>query len=79
MVSFTNQKASMVSGEMEFPYNCSMYLLIRNLFSGALLPSNNDGAILKSDGIRSGNFGWWSSPKIVVSRETISYGYEALI
>ena len=48
-----------------------MYMLIENSFSGALLPWDNDAAILKSDAI-SGNFGKPPSSKIVYFRETIS-------
>ena len=56
MLSFRNRKASMVPRDMEFPCNCSMYLLIQNPFSGALLSWDNDAAILLSDAI-SGHFG----------------------
>ena len=61
----------MVSGEMEFPCNFCMYLLIKNPFSGALLSCNNEAAVLKSHAI-SGNFGKSSLSKIGHFRETIS-------
>ena len=71
MMSYTNRKSSMVSGEMEFPCNFCMYLLIENPFSGALLPCDNEAAVLKSHAI-IGNFGKSSSSKIGHFRETIS-------
>ena len=71
MVSFTNRRASVVSGEMELPYNCTMYLVIENPFSGALLPWDNYAAILKNDAI-NGNFAKPSSSKVALCRETIS-------
>ena len=43
MVSFTNHKSSMVSGEIEFP--------IENPFSVMLLPWHNDAATLNNDAI----------------------------
>ena len=71
MMSRTNRKASVVSGEMEYPCNINMYLLIDNPFSGALLPCDNEGAVLKSHAI-SGNLDNPSSSKIGHFRETIS-------
>ena len=70
-MSCTNRNALVVSGEMELPCSFSIYLLIDNLFSGALLPCDNEGAVLKSHAI-SGNFGKPSSSKIGYFRETIS-------
>ena len=70
-MSCTNWKALVVSGEMEFPCNFSMYFLIDNQFSGALLPCDNEGAVLKNHAT-SGNFGKPSSSKIGHFREIIS-------